>query len=104
MAKKVEETKNNKFEVKPLVSEKSYASANALNKYTFAIPVNVEKIEAKKEIERKYKVKVLDVNSVTRPGKIKTDWKKNVKRRAQDKKKVVVTLKKGDKIDEFFSI
>lgn len=104
MAKKTEEVKNNKFEVKPLVSEKSYAYANALNKYTFAIPVNVEKIEVKKEIERKYKVKIIDVNMVTRPGKMKTDWKKNIKRRGQDKKKVIVTLKKGDKINEFFSI
>jgi large subunit ribosomal protein L23 len=75
--------------------------ANALNKYTFLVQRGVNKVEASKVIEEKYKVKVESVNSVVRPGKLKRDWKCNKKRRNSDMLKMVFTLKKGDKIDEF---
>jgi large subunit ribosomal protein L23 len=93
--------KNKEIEIQPLISEKSYAMANALNKYTFLVSRGVNKIEVGKLIEEKYKVKVTSVNSIVRPGKMKRDWKTNKRNRNTDKLKFVVTLKKGDKIDEF---
>jgi large subunit ribosomal protein L23 len=93
--------KNKEIEIQPLISEKSYAMANALNKYTFLVSRGVNKIEVGKLIEEKYKVKVTNVNSIVRPGKMKRDWKTNKRTRNTDKLKFVVTLKKGDKIDEF---
>jgi large subunit ribosomal protein L23 len=75
--------------------------ANALNKYTFLVPRGVNKIEARKIIEEKYKVKVKNINSIVRVGKLKRDWKSNKKKRNSDMLKMVFTLKKGDKIDEF---
>ncbi len=101
--KKIEKT-NVEIKVTPVISEKSYALANALNKYTFMSKRGLSKLELAKDIEKKYKVKVLSVNSVIKPGKMKTNWKNNVKTRSSDYKKVVVTLKKGDKIDEFFNL
>lgn len=95
------ESKN--IQIKPIVSEKSYNLANASNKYTFSVPSSVSKIEITKEVESKYKVKVEDVNITIRPGKIKRDWKTNKRTRKSDVRKAVVTLKKGDKIDEFLS-
>jgi large subunit ribosomal protein L23 len=93
-----------KFELKPLMTEKSYASANALNKYTFLIEGSANKIEIAKEVEEEYKVKVEKVNTIVRPGKIRRDYKTNKMYRDEDSTKAVVTLKKGDKIDEFLNI
>ncbi len=93
--------RNKEINIQPLISEKSYASANADNKYTFLVSRGVNKIEVSKAIEEKYKVKVISANSIVRPGKMKRDWKTNKTTRKSDVLKVIVTLKKGDKIDEF---
>lgn len=90
--------------LQPVVSEKSYVLANSLNKYVFLVSPDSEKIEIKKEIEKLHKVKVLSVNIITRPGKMGRIWKLNKKYRNEDMKKAVVTLKKGDKIEEFLNI
>lgn len=94
----------NNVEIKPHITEKSFALANAENKYTFVSEKRTNKIEVKKFVENEYKVEVLDVKSITKPGKMKIDWKNNKKFRKEDKTKYIVELKKGDKIDEFFSI
>jgi len=93
--------KSKEIKLQPVISEKTYDMANALNKYTFLVQRGVNKIEVGKAVEEKYKVKVEKVNSVIRPGKLKRDWKSNKKRRRSDMIKMVLTLKKGDKIDEF---
>ena len=95
---------NNKFELQPVVSEKSYSLANAQNKYTFLVDGKANKIEVAAEVEKKYKVKVEKVNSIVRPGKLRREYKTNKKYRDEDITKVIVTLKKGDKIDEFLNI
>jgi large subunit ribosomal protein L23 len=92
---------NKEIKIQPVISEKTYDMANALNKYTFLVPRGVNKIEMEKLVEDKYKVKVVKVNSVVRPGKLKRDWTSNKKRRESDMVKMIVTLKQGDKIDEF---
>lgn len=93
---------NKKIELQPVISEKSYEFANSENKYTFLVSRGNNKTEVKKAIETKYKVKVVNVNSVVKPGKMKRDFRTYKVRRASDMMKIIVTLKKGDKIDEFF--
>lgn len=92
---------NNEIKIQPVISEKTYEMANALNKYTFMVPRGTNKIEVSKFIEKKYKVTVEKANTIVRPGKMKRDWRTNKTRRASDNVKVILTLKKGDKIDEF---
>ena len=93
----------NNIVIKPHITEKSFEMANSLNKYVFVTENKVNKIELKKYVEKEYKVKVENVSSLTQPGKKHTDWKTNRKFRKSDKKKYIVQLKKGDKIDEFLS-
>jgi len=93
---------NKKIELQPVISEKSYELANSANKYTFLVSRGDNKVEVKKAIETKYKVKVVDVNSIVKVGKMKRDFRTYKVRRASDMMKIIVTLKKGDKIDEFF--
>jgi large subunit ribosomal protein L23 len=93
----------NNIIVKPHITEKSFDMANSLNKYVFLVEGKMNKIEVKKYVEKEYKVKVLNVSSITQPGKKRTDWKTNRKFRKSDKKKYIVELKKGDKINEFLN-
>ena len=94
---------NKKIQLQPVISEKSYNIANAQNKYTFLVERGVNKIEVEKAVETKYKVKVEKVNSTVRPGKGFKNWKTNKSYRKSDAVKYIVTLKKGDKIDEFLA-
>ena len=90
--------------LKPVISEKSYSLANESNKYVFFVDNGINKIEIKKAVEKKYKVKVVSVNITIKPGKGFKDYKTYRSYRKEDKRKAVVTLKKGDKIDEFLNI
>ena len=94
---------NKNIELQPVISEKSYSIANAQNKYTFIVDRGINKIEVGKAVETKYKVKVEKVNSTVRPGKGFKNWKTNKSYIKSDKVKYTVTLKKGDKIDEFLA-
>jgi large subunit ribosomal protein L23 len=95
---------NKEIKLQPVVSEKSYNLANASNKYTFLVTRGNNKIEIGKAVEKKYKVHVEKVNSVVKPGKSHRNPKTNGTLRKSDLVKFVVTLKKGDKIDEFLNI
>ncbi len=92
-----------KFTLQPVISEKSYALANAENKYTFLVNGKATKVDVRNDIEKTYKVKVVSVNTITKPGKIKRDWTTYRFYRREDARKVVVKLKKGDKINEFLN-
>lgn len=87
-----------------VVSEKSFANADALNKYAFYVQKPITKIDVKNFVEKEYKVKVVSVNFVTRPGKLKTSYPTRIKTRRTDMKKAIVTLKKGDNIKDFTKI
>lgn len=90
--------------IQPVISEKSYELANAKNKYVFYVEPSASKVEVAKAVEAAYKVSVTAVNTVIRPGKSRTDWRYSKVRRLSDRKKAIVTLKDGDKIDEFFNL
>lgn len=68
-----------------------------LNKYIFVVGIRANKIEIKKAVEKIYKVKVANVNTMKMHGK-----KRRVRQaigKAPDWKKAVVTLKEGQKIE-----
>lgn len=76
---------NNQTDIQLHTSEKS-VSLNNLGKFVFLIKRNLNKSEVKKWVEKKYKVNVIGMNIVRIA-------KKNLK-------KAVVTLKKGQTINE----
>ncbi len=95
--------KRNNVDIKPHITEKTYQMANDLNKYVFKVKGEMNKIELKKYIENKYKVKVEKVNSLVKPGKKHIYWRRRKMYRKSDERKYAVHLKKGDKIDEFLN-
>lgn len=80
----------------PHITEKA-VEASHNGQYTFLVDKNTTKTEVKKKVEQLYKVGVVRVNMITRPGKPKRLGNRLSKTGIQ--KKAIVTLKKGDKID-----
>lgn len=83
---------------KPVISEKGFALQEA-DKYVFHVTPEANKDLIKKEVERLFKVKVVGVNIVNIPGKVKRVGRIYGKR--NDIKKAIITLEKGQKIEEF---
>ena len=83
---------------KPLITEKSN-DLLAQNKYTFLVDLDANKIEIRQAVESLFKVKVEKVNTMRVKGKIKRV--RRIPGRTPDRKKAIVTLKEGDRIEIF---
>ena len=93
--------------VKPLVTEKMTAiSEKQNNKFGFIVRPEANKIEIKKEVEAKYNVNVVSVNTMNYAGKRKSRYTKAgvIKGKTKAYKKAIVTLKDGETIDFYSNI
>ncbi|MDA8088955.1 MAG: 50S ribosomal protein L23 [Nitrospiraceae bacterium] len=82
---------------KPLFTEKGTALKESGNKLLLEVDLNANKIEIKQAMEELFKVKVDKVATIKTPAK-KKRWGKSVGM-SSPRKKAVVTLKKGEKLD-----
>ncbi len=84
---------------KPVVSEKSTLLIEKDNKYVFEVDTRSNKIQIKQAVEEIFKVSVTKVRTMRVRGKAK-----RVRLKVgltPERKKAIVTLKKGDRIDLF---
>jgi large subunit ribosomal protein L23 len=81
--------------VKPLITEKA-SVAGTLNKYSFVVSLDANKVEISKAIEEVYGVKPVRVNVVRMEGKAVRTGRFPGKRK--DWKKAIVTLPEGKTI------
>lgn len=82
--------------IKPVISEKT-TDLMAANKYTFIVEKKANKVEIANAVEKIFKVTVENVNTLKARGK-----KRRMGRflgKTPDRKKAIVTLKEGDKIE-----
>ena len=105
------------FIVKPLVTEKmtkitdkssvakTYKVKGQERTKKAELP-EANKLEIKKEIETRYNVTVLDVNTMVYAGKRQSRYTRKglVKGQKNSFKKAIVTLKEGDEIDFYSNI
>lgn len=84
--------------IKPLVSEKSVTLMED-NKYPFIVNKDSNKVEIKHAVQELFKVTVLNVTTMNIKGKTKRMGRFEGKK--PDRKKAIVTLKPGDKIEVF---
>lgn len=84
--------------VKPVISEKSMRLA-AARQYVFIVPIAASKIEIAKSIAKLFKVDVINIRTITTPGKTKR-FRGTTGRRV-DIKKAIVTVKPGQSIKVF---
>ena len=82
---------------KPLFTEKGMEIKERENKILIQVAHEANKHEIRQAMEEIFKVKVEKVATVSIKGKLKRHGK-SIGRRS-DKKKAIVTLKKGEKLD-----
>ncbi len=84
--------------LRPLVSEKGMTKIHSKNQYPFEVAMDANKIEVRRAVEDKWKVRVLGVSTMIVRGKKRTRrfYQKGMTR---DWKKAVVTLHKDDVIE-----
>jgi large subunit ribosomal protein L23 len=88
--------------VRPVVSEKSYASFDA-NVYTFIVASDANKIEIRKAVETIFNVRVTNVNTINRKGKRKRNRRTGTWSSRPDERRALVSLAEGDRIEIFGS-
>jgi large subunit ribosomal protein L23 len=90
--------------VRPLITEKSSHQAKQAagprgGTYSFEVHAEANKAQIKDAVEKIYGVKVLDVRTSNRPGKVRRyRWKYGVTRRI---KKAIITVDRDSHIDLF---
>jgi len=82
---------------KPLFTEKGSHLKESENKVLVEVSNDANKLEIKNAIEEIFKVKVEKVSTINRKGKWKRYGRSIGKR--PDRKKAIITLKKGEKLD-----
>ncbi|OHE56422.1 MAG: 50S ribosomal protein L23 [Thermodesulfovibrio sp. RBG_19FT_COMBO_41_18] len=82
---------------KPLFTEKGSSLKESQNKILVEVSRDANKIDIKKSVEEIFKVKVEKVSTINIKGKWKRQGRSIGKR--PDRKKAVITLKKGEKLD-----
>jgi large subunit ribosomal protein L23 len=85
---------------RPIITEKSMSEI-AQNRYTFEVDVNATKGQVKKAVEEAFGVEVLSVKTIKIAGKRRRVGKFRREIKRSDKKKAIVEVKKGQKIDVF---
>ncbi len=83
--------------VKPVLTEKSL---NKTDLYVFKVDNKANKSQIKETVEKVYSVKVKEVTTLVRKGKIKTVGRRRLKKQLPTEKLAYITLSKG-KIEDF---
>jgi large subunit ribosomal protein L23 len=83
----------------PVVSEKTYALIEDQNTYTFQVDRRTNKTEIKMAVAAVFGVKVVNVNTINRKGKLKRTGAHVGKRK--DVKHAMVKLADGESIEIF---
>ena len=89
--------------IRPLYTEKIAKLQDDENKYAFEVERRANKIEIRKEIENRFEVKVVNIQTMNMRGKMRQQMTRAGRffGRRPDWKKAIVTLAEGDKIDLF---
>jgi Ribosomal protein L23 len=85
--------------LRPVVTERSMAGVR-INKYTFKVDKDSNKIEIAKAVEKLFKVEVIKVNTMHVRGQLRRQGRNEGY--TPSWKKAIVTLKPGSKTIEFF--
>lgn len=86
--------------ISPIISEKSMTDAGK-GKFTFKVFNKADKLSIKKEVEKRFKVNVLSVSTITTKGRSKRTGARRIEVLNKPFKKAIVKLKPGQKIALF---
>lgn len=86
--------------LRPVVSEKSYRLMED-GVYIFVVAPDATRIEVRRAVEATFGVRVTNVNTLNRKGKLRRNRRTNTVGKRPDTKRAVVSLQSGDRIDLF---
>ena len=84
---------------KPVITEKSVALTDTQNRYVFKVRSDATKGKIADEVEKTFKVDVLDVKTIMMPGKKRRIPRTSKFRKTKGWKKAIVKIKDGQKIE-----
>ena len=93
--------------IKPIITEKMTAVTDKKpNRFGFIVKPEANKLQVKAEVEERYNVTVVSVNTMRYAGKNKSRYTKAglLRGRTNAFKKAIVTLKEGETIDFYRNI
>ena len=92
--------------LKPIVTEKMTSQGDKYNRYGFIVAKNANKLQIKKAVEELYDVTVDSVNTMRYDGKAKSRNTKSgiLRGKTVSRKKAIITLEEGSKIDFYSNI
>lgn len=82
---------------RPLITEKGTDLQGRHNGYTFMVAAGANKIEIRRAVEALFDVRVVNVRTMTRHGKLK--GRGRMKTRKPDWKRAIVTLAEGQTVE-----
>jgi large subunit ribosomal protein L23 len=85
--------------LKPIITEKSLALQQSQDKYAFWTPTDASKNQIKASFETVFGVKPLSINTIIIKGKTKTNWKTRHSIKKSNRKKAIIAVPKGTKIE-----
>lgn len=91
---------NTQIILSPLITEKSMLDANN-GKFTFKVAVEANKNDIRREVEKRFKVNVLKISTITIKGRSVRAGVRRVEVKRSAFKKAIVKLAKDQKIGLF---
>ena len=88
--------------IAPVISEKSYDFLED-GVYVFRVHPSASKPEIRQAVEAIFDVKVANVNTLNRKGRVRRNRRSNTMGKRPDTKRAIVTLVEGDSIPIFDS-
>lgn len=85
---------------RPVITEKSMSQAS-VGRFTFEVAMEASKNQIRQAVEKQFKVKVVSIHTLIVKGKKKRVGKKRQQVKNSSRKKAIVTLFPGQKIDIF---
>jgi large subunit ribosomal protein L23 len=86
--------------LRPVVSEKSYRLMED-GVYIFVVAPDATRIEVRLAVEQTFGVRVTNVNTLNRKGKLRRNRRTNTVGQRPNTKRAIVSLVAGDRIDLF---
>ncbi len=85
--------------LKPIITEKILSVQQALDKYAFWVSPKATKNQIEATFKSVFGIAPLAVNTIILKGKTKTNWKTRQPIEKSNRKKAIITVAKGTKIE-----
>jgi len=85
--------------LKPIVTEKALAAQQLQDKYAFWVAPQVSKNQIAVSFQTVFGIKPVSIQTLTLKGKFKTNWKTRKTSQKSDRKKAIITVPKGTKLE-----